>query len=143
MISNTRKLTLSKAERVNATFILDKLFAREASYLFAYGFRFTYLFLPLPQPAPCQIVCIASKKKLKKAVDRNFRKRLLKEFYRLNKTSLIDYLVQTETYLALSINYVGKDPLEFKGFEPKFGLALAQLILEFKKNTHQPVPAAN
>lgn len=134
---------LIKGERARSKLILDKLFNRNAPYLFAHGFRFTWLILTNEQIEPCQIVCIASKKKLKRAVDRNRRKRLLKEFYRLNKENLINYLAQTETYLALSINYVGKEDLEFGRFEPKFRSALDQLILELKKNTNSALPAAN
>jgi ribonuclease P protein component len=134
---------LIKAERARAKQVLDRLFDRNAPYLFSHGFRFTWLFLTTSQPANCQIVCIASKKKLKKAVDRNRRKRLLKELYRLNKENLNNFLVQTENYLALSINYVGKEDLEFGRFEPKFRSALDQLILELKKNTDSTLPVAD
>jgi ribonuclease P protein component len=137
------KNTLGKDERVRKQFVLDKLFERSCPYLFAHGFRFTWLILNEPSPAPCQVLFVASKRKLKKAVDRNLRKRLLKELYRLNKHSLHQYLVETQTYLALSINYVGKDVLEFKRFEPKFQAAIQQLILELKKNPHRPLPTAD
>ncbi len=137
------KNTLGKNERVRRQFVLDKLFERSCPYLFAQGFRFTWLLLNEPQAAPCEVLFVASKRKLKKAVDRNLRKRLLKELYRLNKHPLLQYLVQTQTYLALSINYVGKDTLEFKQFEPKFQAAIQQLILELKKSTDRPLPPAD
>ena len=51
-----------------------------------------------------------SKKKAKAAVDRNFYKRILKEAYRLQKSSLIEYLEANQKFLICFFVYVHIPP---------------------------------
>jgi ribonuclease P protein component len=125
---------LGKTERARNKKVVQDLFAKGAPSLTCSGFRFTYIFLK-KQPAACQVLFISSRKKLKTAVLRNRRKRLLREMYRLNKLPLLSYLEQNQLFIALSLNFVGADELDFHLHTPKFKKALQQLILEFQKNT--------
>jgi ribonuclease P protein component len=120
--------------------VVDGLFAKSTPYLNSNGFRFTYLLLP-EQESHCQVLFTSPRKKLKTAVLRNRRKRLLRELYRLNKGPLLQFLVVNGIYIALSIHFVGAETLDFHSHTPKFQNALQQLILELQKNNHRPLPA--
>ena len=131
---------LGKTERARNKKVVQDLFAKSALNLTCHGFRFSYIFLE-KQPAVCQVLFISSRKKQKTAVLRNRRKRLLRELYRLNKLPLVSYLEQNELFIALSLNFVGADELDFHLHTPKFKTAIQQLIFELQKNTHSAPPA--
>lgn len=132
---------LGKTERARNKKVVQNLFARNAPNIICHGFRFSYLFLQ-KQPAACQVLFISSRKKQKTAVSRNRRKRLLRELYRLNKLPLVSYLEQNELFIALSLNFVGADELDFHLHTPKFKKAIQQLILELQKNNHSAITPA-
>ncbi|MDZ4668595.1 MAG: ribonuclease P protein component [bacterium] len=128
------KNTLEKLERLRAKKVIDSLFAKSCRAQVAYGFRFSWSFLSEPNPQHCAVLFISSKKKLKLAVDRNKRKRLLKELYRLNKSPLLEFLSAHQLSLALSINYVGGTPLNFHAHQVSFQKALQKIIIELQKH---------
>lgn len=135
--------SLSKSERLNKKSLIDSLFGRQCPALISHGFRFSYQLLDGPQAAWCAVVFISSKKKLKKAVERNKRKRILREFYRLNKNELLDFLEESQIPIALSINYVGAESLIFHKHQIDFRKAIKKLINELKKNPKFSVHLAN
>ena len=70
-----------------------------------------------------QVLISISKKKIKKAVQRNQLKRRIKESYRLNKHSL-----QAKGDLALiGLIYVGSDLMGFRDLDEKVKLILIKL----------------
>lgn len=125
--------SLQKSEIVRAQKLIDSLFGKSSRSMVAYSFRFSWVILE-PNPNTCAVLFISSKKKLKTAVERNRRKRLLRELYRLNKSSLVDSLQTNALCIALSINYVGAEPLDFHQHQSNFVKALSKLSLELKKN---------
>lgn len=125
--------TLGKTERVKSQKLIDSLFARNASSLVCKGFRFSWV-LETNLPAPCAVMFISSKKKLPHATQRNRRKRLLRELYRLNKQSLLAFLTANQLQLALSINYVGIEELQFHKHQTDFQKAIQRLIGELQKH---------
>jgi ribonuclease P protein component len=127
------KLGLQKTERVRSQKVIDTLFGKTSKAFMAYGFRFSWVWLE-PNAAHCAVLFISSKKKLKTAVERNRRKRLLRELYRLNKTPLLEYLKAENRYIALSLNYTGADELSMKLHQANFIKALNKLNLELQKN---------
>ena len=126
--------TLSKSERLNKKILIDSLFTKQCPAFLLHGFRLSFQTLELPQESFSAVIFISSKKKLKKAVDRNHRKRLLKELYRLNKEPLVQFLEENQTPIALSINWVSAESLDFHKHEPFFIKAIQRLISELKKN---------
>lgn len=135
--------TLSKSERLNKQSIIDSLFTKQCPAFLAYGFRLSYQILEMPQSALCAVLFVSSKKKLKKAVERNARKRMLRELYRLNKSGLLEFLSENQIPIALSINYVGAEPLAFQTHQAFFQKAIQKLISELKKNPKFTVHLAN
>jgi ribonuclease P protein component len=68
-----------------------------------------YLDLGLPQPVPCQATVSVSKRRFKKAVDRNRIKRLIREAWRLEKTPLEKSLVEQGKQRAIVFIFVGNE----------------------------------
>lgn len=137
------KHSLPKSERLHLQSSIDALFTRSCPALLANGFRFSWQIANPTQESFCAVLFVSSKKKLKRAVDRNYRKRLLREFYRLNKTPLHQYLNEQNIKIALSINYVGSAPLDFNLHQVFFQKAIQKLILELQKNKYVPLSSAH
>ena len=71
-----------------------------------------------------------SKKYFKRAVDRNYFKRLLREAYRLNKHLLIDHL---EKPYAFMFFYQSNDRLSYQEIETKTIQLFEKFVVEIKK----------
>ncbi|MBP6181180.1 ribonuclease P protein component [Flavobacterium sp.] len=78
-----------------------------------------------------------SKKHFKKAVDRNYFKRVLRETYRLNKHLLIDNLDQPHAFMFF---YQSKDRLSYEEINTK----TIQLFEKFiAQNSKKPLPESD
>jgi ribonuclease P protein component len=82
-----KRFGLSRSERLKSRKQIDTLFAGGKGFA-VFPLRVMYQFFPDEQPG-VQIGVTASKRYLKKAVDRNRIKRLLREAYRLQKEALV------------------------------------------------------
>ncbi len=101
------RATLGKEERLYLRKRIDFLFASGQAHV-SYPVRCVIcLSNPAdtgPQEAPLQVLFAASKKKFPRAVDRNRKKRLLREAYRLEKSHLYS-LAEKKCFVALQ--YIG------------------------------------
>ncbi|MBK6966613.1 MAG: ribonuclease P protein component [Bacteroidales bacterium] len=77
-----------------------------------------------------KVIVSVSKRNFKKAVDRNFIKRLLRECYRRNKVIVEDGLTGKRCIVALV--YSGKEIPEFKSLEPIIIKLLERLVKEYE-----------
>ncbi len=132
----------SKKERVTAEPVITALFAKGNFSLYAPPFRFTWVLLE-PNAVTCQVLVVSSKKKLKKAVDRNRQKRQLRELYRINKNNLLAPLLKIKVPIALSIIYIGVEPIDVNKLAPQFIKALQKIALAVQKNHTIPVHPAH
>lgn len=133
---------LSKKERVRSEPIISALFAKNNFSLSAHPFRFSWVKLE-PGAVASQVLVVSSKKKLKKAVDRNRQKRQLRELYRINKNNLLAPLLQIKVSIALSIIYTGAEPIDVNKLTPLFIKALQKIALAVQKNHTIPVHPAH
>lgn len=137
------KFTLEKSERLRSQKVIDALFTKSCAATVAFGFRFSWVLLSEPSAHHCAVLFISSKRKLKLAKDRNRRKRLLRELYRLNKHPLLQFLASNHLNLALSINYVGAKELDITLQQVAFQKAIQKIILELQKTHTIPVHPAH
>lgn len=127
------RYTFKKEERLCSKRLLEKLFRNGSSFLI-YPFRIVYLIEPFSESSPAQVVIGVSKRRFKRAVDRNLIKRRIREVYRLNKEeTLYAALRESNTQIVLSLSYVGKEILEYKVFERKLVAALVKVAKEHVK----------
>jgi len=77
------------AEKLKSKKIIDLLFS-EGKTVSKYPLRLVYFAYDFEEDIPLKMGVSVSKKYFKKAVDRNYIKRVLRECYRLNKHLLID-----------------------------------------------------
>jgi len=121
--------TFTKEERLCSRKSLDLLFKNGSSFLL-YPFRVSYLFVPGKSDFPAQVVVNVSKKRFKRAHDRNLIKRKTREVYRLHKAAeLYPLLNRPDQTLLLSIQFIGKEHYEYVFFEKKLINAFKKLIL--------------
>ena len=125
--------TFKKEERLCNKKLIDGLFHNGSSFL-CYPFKVSWLVIEQPGAYPAQIVFSVSKKRFKKAVDRNLIKRRMREAYRLNKQEhLYTTLLSKEKNIVLSLGYVAKEIVDFDLANKKMLKLLIQLSAEISK----------
>jgi ribonuclease P protein component len=126
--------TFKKEERLCNKKLIDKLFHNGSSFL-CYPFKASWLLSDEPQPFPAQILFAVSKRRFKRAVDRNLIKRRMREAYRLHKQqSLYEILNSSDKRIVLSLGYIGKEIVAYDFAEKKMVKLLSQLCAEIAKN---------
>jgi ribonuclease P protein component len=105
---NNRKYSLSKEERLSWKRYTDLLFEKGKSFV-SFPLRVIYLHIEEPMPAPVSVVVCVPKKKIKRAVKRNYIKRQMREAYRIRKYELIDALAETNKVMLLAFLYLDKE----------------------------------
>ena len=125
--------TFTKEERLCNKKLIDELFHNGSSFL-CYPFKASWLVVSQPQQYPAQIVFSVSKKRFKRAVDRNLIKRRMREAYRLNKQlQLYNSLIGADKQIVLSVGYIGKEIAAYEFIEKKMLKLLTQLNTELLK----------
>ncbi|MFP5079888.1 ribonuclease P protein component [Pedobacter sp. JCM 36344] len=120
--------TLTKEERLCSRKSIDLLFKNGSSFLL-YPFRVSYLLIETPHEFQVQVVINASKKRYKRAVDRNLIKRRTREAYRLQKQAqLYDSIPKSDKLLLLSVQFVGKRIYDYAFFEKKLSGVFKKLL---------------
>ena len=120
------KFTLGKNERLKSRKIIDQVF-NEGKSITVFPLKVHYLFCATLTD-PLQAGFTVSSRQFKRAVDRNRIRRLLREGYRLQKSTLHQTLEQNKQQLALFIIYLGKELPEFQLVSDKTKLVLNKLI---------------
>ena len=109
------QFTYPKKEKLKSKTTIDLLFS-EGKSVSKYPLRLVYVENIEPNAELIKMGVSVSKKYFKKAVDRNYFKRVLRETYRLNKHLLIDHL---EKPYAFMFFYQSKERLSYQEIEEK------------------------
>jgi ribonuclease P protein component len=123
-----RSYSFSKEEHLCRKKLIDELFARGSSFGL-YPLRLIWLPATAATTAPPQVLVSVSKRNFKRAVDRNYFKRLMREAYRLNKFRLTEAAGGHSVGL-LAIIYTGKEKKPFTLVEKKLISGLERLLTD-------------
>ena len=107
-----------RGEKLKSRKEIERLFQAGSQACIQYPLRLVWR--PMSQKRsdfPVQMTVSVSKKRFKRAVDRNRIKRLVREAYRLQKPELYERLGTPENQLAWMIIYVGKEMPEYRRIE--------------------------
>ena len=119
--------TYPKKEKLKSKTTIDLLFS-EGNSVSKFPLRLVYVENKEANATPLKMGVSVSKKYFKKAVDRNYFKRVLRETYRLNKHILLDSLKKP---YAIMFFYQTKERLSFQEIEEK----TIQLFQKFNETT--------
>lgn len=107
--------TYPKTEKLKSKTTIDLMF-REGKSVSKYPLRLVYAKSTFGENPEFKMGVSVSKKYFKKAVDRNYFKRVLRETYRLNKQVLRENLKEPYSFMLL---YQTKDRLSYKEINQK------------------------
>lgn len=122
---------LPKSERLYAEKEIKELF-NEGSSFFLFPFKVLFFVKKQGELGTPKVLFSVSKKKIRKAVDRNFIKRRMKEAYRLNKQLLLAF---ENNGVVLGLVYVGPIGMEFHVIQAKIIQILNRLVKMLNANT--------
>ncbi|WP_418264414.1 ribonuclease P protein component [Flavobacterium faecale] len=118
-----------KEEKLKSKIKIGLLFS-EGKSVSKYPLRLVYYAGAVGDDSRTQIGVSVSKRNFKKAVDRNYFKRVLRETYRLNKHLLLDNLDQTYSFMLF---YQTKERLTFEEINAKTIQLFEKFLLQIKK----------
>lgn len=115
---------LSKHERLHEALLINDLFKSADSFK-GFPIIFSYKFSEKPLLSPFAFIFTVSKRKFKRAVDRNRIKRLMKDRLRLQKPALVQAL--NGRYLYGSLIFTGKELPDYRAIDHSISKFIRQL----------------
>lgn len=131
--------TFQRGERLKSRKVIEQLFKGGQSFA-NFPLRIVWTIMDEPKSEfPAQFALSVSKKKFKRAVDRNRIRRLVREAYRLNKHILYEKLeasnqqpVARHQQLALMVIYTGSEILSFQEIEKAMRDMLRRFVKKYR-----------
>lgn len=114
--------TFPVGERLKSKKLIGELFQKGSSFSF-YPYRILYRVQPEEVAAPRQLLISIPRRRFKRAVDRNYLKRLIREVWRQRKGTLR----QNGLPITVAIIYIGKDKMPYRELDDKLKAALKRL----------------
>ncbi|ABQ04003.1 ribonuclease P protein component [Flavobacterium johnsoniae] len=121
--------TYPKNERLKSKTTIGLLFS-EGKSVSKYPLRLVYRQAEEAYQGNTKVGVSVSKKYFKKAVDRNYFKRVLRETYRLNKHLLLDNLDKPYSFMLF---YQSKDRLSYEEINTKTIQLFEKFVLQINK----------
>ena len=116
--------------------LIEQLFAKGGTFLI-FPIKVVFLLVEEPMDSPLKIGVSASSKKFKRAVDRNRIKRLVKEYYRVNKQPLHEFLNGNGKQVVVFFMYIDKALPENALLQRKMPLIIDKLINTLSESINQ------
>jgi len=128
----TRQNQFKKEERLKSPVEIDNLF-KNCRYILCYPVKLIYTVEKNTDPHPVQVVITVPSRKFKKAVDRNFIRRKMREIYRLSKHR-INAEIGEGLKIRLGIIYTGDDPSpDYSVLETALQQSISKLVNFIRK----------
>lgn len=124
--------TFKKEERLCRKTSIDHLFKNGQSF-FVYPLKIIWEQIEEERKSPVQVLINVSKRNFKKAVDRNYIKRIIREAYRKNKPALYEIIIARGKNLNFAIIYTAKEIIAYEELEKKIIKMLNRLIQEHEE----------
>ncbi len=124
----------TKKERINSLLRIDMLFKLGTSF-FVFPLRIVVNATPSTSGGNVSILISVSKRSLKKAVNRNRVKRLIREAYRTQKSSITQYAVQNNIDIDIALIFTQKTIPDYSTMAYKVGTVLQLLPFKIKLRT--------
>ena len=118
--------SFKKSERLKSRKTIGRLFNREGQSFAKFPLRLVYMEIEESE-TPIQFTVSVSKKKFKRAVDRNRVKRQIREAYRLHKAPLFEKLKESEKKYAWMVIFTGTELPDYLQVEK----AMKKMITKF------------
>jgi len=128
-LSQDKIHTYPKSEKLKSKTTIDLMF-REGKSVSKYPLRLVYAKSTFGENPEFKMGVSVSKKYFKKAVDRNYFKRVLRETYRLNKQLLRENLQEPYSFMLL---YQTKDRLSYEEINQK----TVELFEKFRRQMNE------
>lgn len=125
--------SFKKEERISSNEKIKSLYKNGESFL-AYPFLIFWKILEEESPISTQIAISVPKRKIKRAVDRNFIKRRIRESYRLRKSELNQFLSEHNKKIEILLVYTNTEKLGFKQIDEKMKSMFMKFEAEFLRS---------
>jgi len=119
--------TFGKQEHLKSEKSISLLINKGFSYII-FPLKIHWMLVPKSQNVTIKCAFGVPKKKFKKAVTRNYIRRIMREVYRTNKEILINTLNEKGLKMQFILTYIGDDIPAFQQIESKIILTLHHLI---------------
>jgi len=127
MVTDSRRLTLRKTERLYEKKAIESLFADGKSFSNPPVRLLWSVFEGKAEP-PVKVAFAVPKRSFKRAVDRNLLKRRMREAYRKNKYMLYGVAEANMKHYQMMFVYTSKDKALYAEIEAKIVLTLQRLV---------------
>jgi ribonuclease P protein component len=121
-----------KSERLTNKKKFEQLFEKGIS-IKGFPLKLIFILEPRTEEAPAiQVAFTVPKRSFKKAVDRNFLRRKMKEVYRLNRQTVIELLDQKNESMYAILIYTNREKMDYQSIEKGWFKLVSKLVDNLK-----------